>query len=95
MNVKTYLYEEPNIDKIDMISTIISLQLTNLTFDKIISGYVGSLSKNFMNFIPISQYLNSVDRYKGSARLEYLLITFPDFDLDPDLQSFSLHLQTL
>lgn len=48
-----------------------------------------------INLESISRYLNSVDDYEGGARSEHLPVMPPEFDLDPDLQSLSPHLQFL
>lgn len=47
--------------------------------------YARSLPKDLMNFTFISQYLNSIDKYEDGARSECLLVTPPDFDIDPNL----------
>lgn len=55
-----------------MISTIALFKLISLTLDKIISEYIGSLPKGFINLASISQYINFVDDYKSDTRLEHL-----------------------
>lgn len=64
-----------------------------LTIDKILNKYTKSLSENFINLKLIFWYLKFVDDYKNSIRLEHLPITFSKFDLNLNLQSFSLYLQ--
>ena len=95
LDAETRLREEPNIDEVDMTGTITSSRLTSVTPDETMSEYAGSLPEDPMNLTSVSQYLNSVDEYESGARSEHLPVTPPEFDLDPDLQSLSPHLQTL
>lgn len=50
--------------------------------------YVRSLPKDLINLMFISQYLNFVNKYKSSIKLEHLVIILLDINLDPDLQFF-------
>ena len=95
LEAETRLCEEPNIDEVDITGTIASSRLTSVALDETMSEYAGSLPEDPINFASISRYLNSVDDYEGGARSERLPVTPPEFDLDPDLQSLSPHLQTL
>lgn len=74
--------KELNIDKIDITNTIASFKLTNLIPDKIMNKYAGNLLKNLINIIFIFQYLNFIDNYKDSTRLEYLSVILLKFDLN-------------
>lgn len=58
------------------------------------SKYARSLAKESINLISIFGYLNFVDNYENSAKSKYLLVISPDFNLNLDLQSFFLYLQT-
>ena len=78
-----------------MTGTIASSGLTSLGPDETMSEYAGSLPENPINLESITQYLNSLDDYEGGARSERLPVAPPEFDLDPDLQSLSPHLQFL
>ncbi len=75
-----------------MTGTITSSALTSLDPNETMSEYAGNLLEDSINLESISRYLNSVDDYEGGARSEHLPVTPPEFDLDPDLQSLSLHL---
>ena len=77
-----------------MTDTITSSTLTGVALDEMIRGNIGNLIENFMNLTSISQYLSLVDNYKSGARSECLLGISPSLDLDQDLLSLSLHLQT-
>lgn len=55
------------------------------------SKYTGSLPGDRINLESITQYLNSVDNYAGSARSERFLVTPPESDLDLNLQSIFSH----
>ena len=95
LEAETRLCEEPNTDEVDMTGPIASSALTSFDPDETMSEYVGSLPKDAINLESISRYLSSVDDYKGGARLKRLPVMPPEFDLDPDLQSLSPHLQFL
>lgn len=74
-----------------MTGTITSSILTRLDPDEIMSKYTSSLPENPINFPFISRYLNFINNYKDGIRLERLLVTFSELDLDPDLLSFFSH----
>lgn len=95
LEAETCLCEEPNIDEVDMTGTIASSTLTSLDPDETMSEYARSLPEDPINLESISRYLNSVNDYEGGAKSEHLPVTPPEFDLDPNLQSFSPHLQFL
>lgn len=76
------IYEKLNIDKVNKINIITLSKLISLTLNKIISEYIKNLLKDFINFFFISQYLNFINNYKNNAKLKYLLVTSPEFDLD-------------
>lgn len=78
-----------------MTGTIASSTLTSLDLDETLSEYAGSLPEDPINLESISRDLNSVDDYESGARSERLPVTPPEFDLDPDLQFLSPHLQVL
>ena len=95
LKAETRLHEEPNIEEVDMTGTIASFTLSSLDPDETLSEYAKSLLEKPINLESISRYLNSVDNYEGGARSERLPVTPPEFDLGPDLQSLSPHLQVL
>lgn len=66
------LYKEPNINEIDMTSTITLFILTSLDPNETLNEYIGSLSKDFINLEFIIWYHNSLDNDKSSIRLECL-----------------------
>ena len=75
-----------------MTGTLATSGYTSLGLDKTISEHTGSLPEDPINLESITQYLNSVDNYEGSAKSERLLVTPPESDLDLNLQSLSPHL---
>ena len=95
LEAETCLCKKSNNDKVDMTGTIALSALTSLYPDETMSEYAESLPEDPINLESISRYLNSVDDYEGGARSEHLLVTPPEFDLDPDLQSLSPHLKFL
>ena len=95
LEAETCLREEPNIDKADMTSPIASSKLTSLDPDATIREYSESLPDDLINLASISLFPNSVDDYESGVRSECLLVMPPKFDLYPELQSLSPHLQFL
>lgn len=70
-------------------------RLINMISNETINKYTRSLSENLINLTFISQYLNFLDKYKSGVRSNHLPVIPLDFDLDLNLQSFFLYLQTL
>lgn len=75
-----------------MIKTIVLFILISLDSDEILNKYIKSLPKDFINLKLIFLYLNFIDNYKNSVKLEYLLIITLKFDLNIDFQFFSPYL---
>ncbi len=59
-----------------MTGTLASSGYTSLGLDE----HTGSLPEDPINLESITQYLNSVDNYEGSAKSERLLVTPPESD---------------
>ena len=92
---ETCLCEEINVAELDMTATVGSSELTSLDPDETLSEYAGSLPGDPINFESITQYLNSVDEYESDRRSQVEPVTPPELILDPELQSLSLHLESL
>lgn len=49
------------------------------------SKYDKSLPENSVNITSIFQYRNFINDYENNVKLEYLLVTLSEFNLDLDL----------
>ncbi len=93
--VKTRLHKEINVAEVDMTATVASSELTSLDPDETLSEYSGSLPGGPINLESITQYLNSVDKYKSGKRSLLEPDTPSELILDPELQSLSPHQESL
>lgn len=57
------------------------------------SEYVGSIHKNLINFESITQYQNSIDKYKSGRRYYVKSVIPSELILDPELQLLSSYLE--
>ncbi len=92
---ETCLREEINVAEVDMTATVASSELTSLDPYETLSEYVGSLPGDPINLESITQYLNSVDKYKSGKRSQVEPVTPSELILDPELQSLSPHMESL
>ena len=63
--------------------------------DETLSEYAGSLPGDPINLQSITQYLDSVDEYESGRRSQVEPVTPSELILDPELQSFSPHMESL
>lgn len=63
--VRTRLQDKLNILGVDMIATVLSSWLTNLSPNKTFTKFVASFPKDLINLEFITPYQNSIDKYRS------------------------------
>ena len=92
---ETRLRKKINVAEVDMTAIVASSELTSLDPDETSSEYSGSLPGEPINLESITQYLNFVHEYESGRRSQVKRVTPSELILDPELQSLSLHMESL
>lgn len=78
-----------------MTARTLSSQLASLGTDETLSEYTSSLFGNPFNLESITKYQNSVNKYKSGRRSQIQPVIPPKLIFDPELQLFSLYMQSI